>query len=182
MMRGRCSSPCPGCGAKGAMRKATEVCHECQTLIKEAKARRAQVKRIKDTEPTRLPFAPHCLPALYRPDRESSDTIKRFVFDLIKLVGQEISWNAVPFPPETNHNSHYVINGSSGCDSSGRTYWLIPKGLKEILNELYSAIQTGSEAAYQEGQEHGHNLIMGLATGETTIDELNEATISRKSR
>lgn len=173
MTRGRVSSPCPGCGAKGEMRKAAEVCPQCKFLITEAKARRAQVKRLKETEPTRLPFAPHCLPALYRPDRESARTIQGFVFDLVHLV---------TFPPETNHNSHYIINGSSGCDSSGRTYWLIPVGLKKILNDLYAAIQTGSESAYQEGKENGHNLIMGLATGETTIDELNEATIARKQR
>lgn len=177
------SKPCPGCSAKGAYRKADEVCNECKALIKEAKARRNQVARLRDTEPTKLPFAPHCLPLIHRFrdfGRGPDVVITHFIFDLIHLVGQEINWTAAKFPPETRQHHHYLIEGPSGCDSGDSTYWLIPRGLKQMLNSLYSAIQGGSEFAYQEGKQAGHNLIMGLATGETSIDELNEATVGTK--
>lgn len=166
--------PCPGCNQVDQRRPADQVCHECQQLIKEALARRAELQRTKEAEPAKLPHSAHCLPYIPNVDGDERDVIQRFVFGLVKMVGTPTKWNAKWFPPQTYSRTGYIIEGKSGCDSGGTTYWLVPRGLVKMLQDLYAAILAGSANAYAEGFSNGHNLILGLATGETSIDDFNE--------
>lgn len=166
---GRKRKPCPGCGEVSLSRKADEVCHTCQSLLSEAKALRAHALKKKDSVVIRLPFADYCLPGLLHfPERTR---VKRLFFDLIHSVGVEVPWQG-------EVQDRPFAEAGEGCCSSSREdkCWRIPRSFKVALVALYNELNTSSREIFEEGKEDGHRFVIGLATGDTSIDEFNEAS------
>lgn len=179
MRRSRVQKPCPGCQTTDYTRpSADQVCYNCADMIKEGRAAVNRAKRKKDVELVMLPFAPHRLkkiPHLFYggPDDDLEMTIQRAFFELAELLGGgEIDASlskSEPFAPP-------VRDGFG----SHEKYFRVPAGLRQIVCALYENIIKAVERAREEGYGDGHRLIIGLATGEVSIETLNNATVGEK--
>jgi hypothetical protein len=177
----RTKRPCPGCGQVKPWRAASEVCADCKVLLDEGRKARERAATVpRGTELAVLPFAPHRLgyiPHFWQPflgerHKSADAVIQQAIFDLASMFGEQVEWrdvrrsNQQPLAPVT-------MDGHGG----NNTYWKVPIGLRDILTRLYEAVQAGAKHAYEEGKHDGHSLLIGLATGQTSIEDFNKATI-----
>lgn len=166
----RTRKPCPGCHEERD-RNSDEVCEDCKKLLQEAIDARARKNRRADTEIVGVPFAAHGFPYIHRIGSDLNTEVRESFFALAELLGSEITERFFGAKTSMVDLSEDRFNNSSPHP------WYLPKGLAAITTRLYAAITRGAEVAYEEGKTEGHQLIVGLATGRTSIDEFNAATV-----
>lgn len=166
------SKPCPGCGEKPVFRRDSEkVCDTCQQLIEEAQTARARKSRRADVELVRVPFAAYAFPGMSNVWDVPRDTIHGNLFALVELLGSPHTGAWVQADADLVDYSEDRFNRSSPRN------WYLPKGFAAIVAQLYQAICDGTDYAFQKGNQKGHSLIVGLASGRTSIDDFNKATV-----
>lgn len=168
------SKPCPGCGEVAAYRPAKEVCGECKRLLKLAIETEKRLEfQDSDTECVSIPEMPHWLPYIshgYVPgEAEHSKMFQSSILSLVRSVG------AFTTKSEYGHISQ-VEDLISGSDSSREVYQLSQNAIWAI-RVIYESATGMAQAGYDNGYERGHNLLMELAEGTTSISEFNDRTI-----
>lgn len=168
----RTRKPCPGCHEEPVLGRDSEsVCNDCKKLLQEAIDARARKNRRADTELVGVPFAAHGFPYIVRLGTDLNDEVRDAFFALCELLGSQVQGIFV------STNASIVDLSEDRFNHASPRAWYLPKGLAAITTRLYDAIIRGSEAAYETGRSEGHQLLIGLATGRTSIDQFNEATV-----
>lgn len=175
------AKPCPGCGETPGyrFRDSEKVCEDCQKKLADAATIIAGMKKRKDLELRRGPWADYALPGIYRkelaPQNRASDDkngnkpFRDAMNELIKLIGTPAG-EAQIFESVDN-----VVTGTQR-GSSGTKYYF-PKGFGALLDRLFEATQLIADSAYTDGRQDGANIIVGLASGDVNIETFNRATI-----
>lgn len=174
MRKGFTSKPCEGCGSTRG-RQVGKVCHDCETLLNEARERREALK----ATPTLAAFfhAPvrHWNPIYYPPGGALNDALQQAFVDLIWLVSE-------PAPKDGTHYSgkwQYVLRQDSQHES-GAERRLMREDVRNALHTLDEVIVRALAAAKQEGHREGSDLLQQLHRGKLGLVEF-ASTRERRS-
>lgn len=171
----RLTKPCPGCNTTDHRRSRTyEVCDECKRLLsfaKEELKRRNEALK-EDIEIVQAPERAYALGGYYSRGvkTEVSDEVKTAMHALIMSVagpvdsveGRKIPWGT----------KHRIVPSNKATDWL-RWYRMKKDTVDAILN-LDAAIHRLQDAAEKGAYEEGHNLLLGLASGEKSVRDFNE--------
>lgn len=172
--------PCPGCGAATHPRPAESVCDQCQSDLALAAKVHKQAEKAS-VETISIPEQSHWLPHIYHAPHTfgEPDAIQRQILNLLTIIGKAST--------PSRHTKAVVHEWRRRQSSHGewRTFnspcFEVPTGTQACMQSLYEAIATATEHAYAEGHRKGRQLLIGLATGELTVDELNKRAIHNET-
>lgn len=171
-------APCPGCREPNKYRRSDEVCGDCKALLAEAEQMRKMIEKRASTNmaAVRVPWS-HCLPYIAYCDR---DTVQKPFIELALAIGDRLSvevevgdrWRYTTQSTCIDVEERPLLRGQSG----GMSYpiYLIPRKAAEAIEQLYTAIQAATDAAYKKGHHDGRQLLMNLHSGDITLKELEE--------
>lgn len=175
----RVTKPCPACKTTDHRRDgADEVCSECKRLLAFAKAelKRREGLSKDNAEIVRAPERDYAIDGFYSRGVHSdvSDGVKKAMHALIMSVTDPVS-SAEGFP---DWEAKIRVLPSSKTRDWLKCY-RIKKSTATAIIELDTAIRKLQKAAETGAYEDGHNLLIGLASGEMSVKEFNEETEKR---
>jgi hypothetical protein len=167
---GLTKKPCPGCG-EIVQREAEKVCWQCRKMLDEAEAAQTRQSREKDTEVVMLPWRyyslPHISHAVGHGEPRHGDEIQKAIRGIAELLGKPAGF-------ERGRSVSALVPGQEDYDYDGENTVRLPKGLRDLIERLYTAIMAATDYAYEEGCRDGNNLIVRLAKGEVSIEKFNK--------
>lgn len=175
---GKTKKPCEGCGeTRPYGRETGKVCSVCQSLLDEARQARevAAARTSRGLEAFPRPWAPHSLGYIH----DAGDAGTAFRDTFYQLLLQLL---ADPAPPPAYGAVHKRIEavGFRDRDDSSVTwvdndtgYGLVDPALLEATGAVYKAARELARAAHAKGKDEGSRLLLGLASGRVSIDDLN---------
>lgn len=172
----RTRKPCPACGEVCQFRPAAEVCGGCKGLLKDGDKYRKLAKQAKN-KPYGIPQSAHSLPYIKYASRGFGDDVdhqRNFQQALFSLLGDI----GGPLPTNAPWNEKPLLVGYSR-EYSGSATVMLRTSVADLLRDMYEAVQGMTVHAYNEGHSRGSNMMMGLASGEVSVNDFNEATLNR---
>lgn len=167
--------PCHGCGGTN-WREVDKLCRSCVDLLDAARRFDVAQKKRKDVEIVRGPWAYYALPYIAHLSSSGNDgsreRIQKAITSLVALIGQPTE----KFP-EGDGDIPEIVEGTKDNFSGPRFY--LPAGFRTLVNEIYQSAIEIAEVAHETGFFEGQQLLVQLATGETSIDVFNKATVGK---
>lgn len=203
----RTHKPCPGCKKVVSSRPADSVCDECARAIANWREHVSRVNADKELETVRLKRAWHWYPGFYFGGphvhidglSETREELGRLFWELGELSCKErFEWKDAPDrpgekdwpylfvrpdvrrpPTETFRNGQpveYPASEGSSCYHS--LYGRLDKRLLEVIRLLWDHTARFAEMAYLGGLQDGRNLLMQLASGQLSTDDLQKRDLA----
>jgi hypothetical protein len=157
--------PCPACKNVEPSRGADEICYRCEDLLKTARLLSEQQER--EFPAVRLvPEQPHWLPRIWRSeaDREAQEAF----LAVCRMIGKHLP----------KQHAKPLISKQESSWSSDTNIYAFQEGIPEMLDRLYNALTKIPDAAYREGKRDGRNLLVRIAEGELSIEDINKVTMA----
>ncbi len=160
---------------------------------------REEVLKIRNVETVRVPTAEYMSPHYFletysheRPEtekKEVQDELQAAMVYLSRLLGTPATHGR---EPEVLSKERYMYRqqgsnydrtwGSNTHGMGPATRYLVETEVVDAMTRLDTAIQEALEQAFWCGKKDGQNIILGLASGEVSVEEFNERSIGRKKR
>ncbi len=170
--------PCHGCGSIG-WKPVNTVCDECQGLLRAGKALMA--KNVDKGFAFRLNGE---WPPIYIPSTDTGVTARlgKAMSDVAREVLKPMKTTKDPHEPGTVEVPE--TGGRTYSNSNQRTasLWTGTKKAVKALNVLDTCVREAVRHAHKEGQTDGQNFLKQIASGEVSIQDLNEAHIEAGRR
>lgn len=163
---------CPMCGCN-RWRNEDAICFDCFGRLRQGDEALAALRKQLETPSVMVTLDGRDVPYLAGDSNNWGDRVCDWIVNLAESV-------AVPLPPgfsRYDNTCEPLVGKTSrmGIDRDEAVF--IPKTFHAALCGLWSAIVAMSDRQYKNGKDSGSNLLLGLATGETTIADFNKATI-----
>ena len=200
------AGPCPGCG-QGDEHPSGKVCHECQALMADGQAARdqAELDRKKGEE---QPFwwveRGYAWPAYYGLNLETQDRerLAEAMFQLAAILTRPAPPGTPRESPKLSDRLNYhgepipeswpqLLACGEGPDGE-RLAWhnhhdwrqlvLARPDVAAALSALDLAIRAAGAAAYQAGKNRGGSVLLGLAAGDLSRSDFDEALMTPEER
>ena len=177
MRAGWTKKPCEGCG-EGPHPK-DQLCHDCKKLIEDGKAAREARRLATEAGDKMYVEVPNYLLGPYYGRRSSTredpkERIQKQLLALIESIGEKPSdvWRG----DETKRVEN-LFDRKYVSERPCMTVLCIRKDQVEHIRLLLTAIHEITAHAFQVGKQEGTNLLTGLAAGEVSIDQFNDASV-----
>lgn len=170
----RVTKPCPACKGTDYPRAADGICSECQRTIAWAKMRQADDAKKNGEEISVMTKEVHyALPRYFTKHgsvsshvtEKLSKALHALIMTMARKGGSHQAEMHVPEWPKDRE--HYGIHD-----------WRMPvvmrKDQAEAVNALDKAFREFTEAVSEESYEEGRNLLLSIAGGKISMDELNK--------
>ncbi len=168
---GRVTKPCPACKGTEYPRSADGICSECERIIRWAKMRQEDDAKKNGEEISVMTKEVHyALPRYFaghgRVPHAIEEKLSRALHVLIMTMARKGG----------SHNaSLQVPEWPKGRDGSWE--WKVPmimrKDQAEAINALDKAFREFIASLSDESYEEGRNLLLSIAAGKLSMDELN---------
>ncbi len=181
--------PCPGCGQVVQNRRANQVCTDCKQALSAWAKHKAKQDQQKDLITIELSEYPHWSPTFTagasHTTHEIKSTLQETFWKLLRnLVVDEVDgWRAThaaeePLAvPRGLKDIAYPAIDNDRLFQSGATYWRIPRSSLQLIRTLWDAAARFGEQCYQDGVDHGRNLLLQLGNGELSIGDFSKAEV-----
>ena len=174
----RVTKPCPACKSTDYPRPADGVCQECQRIIAWAKMRQADDAKKNSEEVSVMTKERHYALPRYnyehgRIDGDIEEKVSEALHALIMTMARKGG----------DHDSDFYV--PAGIKKSYSPYeWRIPMIMRKdqaaAVNALDDSFREFVAAVSQAGYEEGRNLLLSIAGGKISMDELNNEHIPKK--
>jgi len=164
--------PCPTCGGHWS-RNADSICAGCLRRIREAGLTAEKLRKQAEVPSVMVSLQGGDIPYLAGDQEHSGESVREWIVRLAESV-------AVPLPAGFNPYSidcEPLVGEMSNHGVRRDCAVHIPKTFHAALAGLWQAIVRVCDRRQKDGMSAGSSLLLGLATGETTIAEFNDATI-----
>lgn len=175
----RVTKPCPACKSVEFPRHADGICSECERLIKFAKKKYAEDQADADMIDVETKEVFYALPGYYGLAHASipskyHDQLKKAIHGLIMA---------------TSHSGGYqgglrVPEWPKGQEGHGVHDWRLDRRMKrttaEAVNAVDKAIREVLKFVDADAYENGRNLLMQIASGSISMEELNDKHTEKK--
>ncbi len=180
----RVKKPCPACKTTDHHRQdADSICCQCIKELQQAKDLYAASKKIDKSEVYVNTFErAYALPGFYHIihgvnlTSESKEKLQKAIHDIImsgiiRRTDDAQMYDKTPMqvPPVAQHGSY---------DWSIRV--IMSKIHAKAVCDLDAAIRVALEEVATAAYEKGQNLLLGIAGGDVSMNDLNKATIGKK--
>lgn len=155
--RGYTHKPCHGCGTVD-LHPTDGVCFTCSRALRTYQRIMEEAKDIPEVTHG-IPQAAHFLPYLRA---EKDNSLRTEFHKLSQLVSKPAGVGSRTFL----WSNEYV---------DWAEYRVFPSDVAQSLSDLFKEVKVALERAYAQGQEHGRNLLMQLASGGITNDAFNDS-------
>lgn len=173
----RVTKPCPACRGTTYPRAVDGICSECQRIIAWAKMRQADDEKKNGEEISVVTKEVHyALPRYHYEhghiEHDIDDCLSKAMHALIMTMARKGgAYNATEWvPPEDAYGSrrHEL-----------RAYMVMRKDQAEAVNALDKAFRAFVAAVSEAGYEEGRNLLLSIAAGKISMDELNSEHVRK---
>jgi hypothetical protein len=197
--------PCHGCGEE-VYRKRGTLCPACRGTLETARRVADTVKSTSDAVAVTFPEPGRSfdLPHYYshpgdsmssKTSHELQEALHAILLAVATPVPDEVSSKELPGLVTEERTSYYPKRGTethsyvpallthppgSYADSSQR--YLVPAALVDPVRRLHAAILKGLGEVAEKNRLAGHNLLLGLAKGEVSVTDYNEASVALSER
>jgi len=162
----RTRKPCPGCGEVHPARPADGVCYDCKKMIQLGRDTRAAADApAQERKPYVVPDVSHGFEYIHYVPYDERAALTREMLRMVTLIGQPYHGS------NRQYNCPLLIPSSDGMHGSPRLY---TDSEVEIIRKFWDALDVTCVATYEDGRAKGRSLLLGLANGETSVDDLNE--------
>lgn len=182
--------PCHCCGSTLHQRPKDRICSDCVKLVADAQAiRQAQDSQAASGEA--MPFYTHerdyALPYLAHVDRDLG--LQAAFLKLSELLSTPTKDRPPMVPdPRVKSPHDYKITEDKwflwGSNNIRSGDWVCQRtfspAIAEAIRTLFLKTREAIEQAYKNGHKDGRNLLMQLAGGEITTNQLNETALRRE--
>lgn len=166
----RVTKPCPSCKTTEYPRAADGICSECERKIRFAEKKYAEDQADADMIDVNTKEVYYALPGYYGLSHASlpsklHDQLKRAMHAMIMATsrsGGNVKGMCVPEWPRTCEKSY-----------DWRTDRRMKRATAEAINELDKAFREVLKAVADDAYENGRNLLMQIASGSISMEELN---------
>jgi hypothetical protein len=169
--------PCHGCGEEG-YRAVDEVCKKCRGLLRAARA--IQQDEEAKAEAGKLYRLTHEWPAFYIPsnDPETGLQLRQAFERLAHSVLRPVRSKKDPYDPDVLElpPKGDLVNYFSTFDPKA-TVWTGTARTARALVNLDSQVRKALSLSREIGEQEGSNLLMQIAQGKISVNELTEASI-----
>ncbi len=181
----RVKKPCPACKTTDHHRQdADSICCKCQSIFKEA---REMIERDAKVDKTEVAVSTceraYALPNWYHlsahamPSTQTNDLLQKAFFGLItSVIRREV--------PGTIFTENKDLLPVPPLEKGDRREWqmraVMTKANAKAINDLDAAIRSALKEVAEEAYEKGQNLLLGIAGGDVSMNDLNKATIGKK--
>lgn len=174
--------PCHGCGKEG-YRATNEVCSDCKALLRVGQAvkqedqEKAEVgKLFRLTEEWPSFYIPSGDPTAGRALRRAFETLARSALKRVRSKVDPYTDGVEALPP-TSDLCHYF----STYDPKA-TVWTGTARLGAALTELDLQVRKALALVKEIGEKDGSNLLLQIAQGNISVNDLTEASIEAGRR
>lgn len=170
----RVTKPCPACKTTEYPRAADGICSECERTIAWAKMRREDDAKKNGEEISVVTKEVHyALPRYFvshgrvqdNTDQLLSRALHALIMTMVRKGGRHDATMRVPEPPKDNM-------GNSIHD--WKMYVVMRKDQAEAVNALDKAMREFTTELADDAYNEGRNLLLSIASGDMSINELNE--------
>ena len=165
--------PCEGCHEPGH-RGTGELCLECQRYLKLGKeVAKQREAAAKDGSMVKIRIPSYLRGFHYGYSRQSSDLTHRLekaIFQIVETTGAKLSGYLHGEDVQELFDRKYLP------EDYRREGYLVPAAIVPVIRNLVEQIDVILKDASATGHAKGRNLLTGLATGEISVDDFNEAT------
>lgn len=171
----RVRKPCPGCQGTDSIRKSADtVCNDCARLLQLAKDRLAEDAARDTGEITvltkeRYYALPACYPAEGSIEHDNHDRLKKALHSLI--------WSLSRPCREHSNEEHLEVPTWTDSSRDWGIYRTMRRDQAEMIVALDAAIRAAVDDVSASAYEKGRNLLMSIAEGRVSMDEMNERSI-----
>ena len=163
-------SPCPRCD-QTIRRPVNRVCHRCITAIVEDYKSMAALRSIVGA--SRVQVDVGAVPYFNDQDAAYGED------DLAEALQSLVQSVATPPGQIDVQNIEQLVKHHT--DSRGRRHVLeLPQPFLESFRVFFDQLLKYGQRRYDSGYRRGSNLLVGLATGEKSVADFNQATIDAK--
>lgn len=189
------SKPCPGCGKEAPKsyhgrslpwRDEMEVCHDCKTLLEEARTRRKILSEDTETVIIAVPKETwtHWYPQFYMGLASGQDhegTREELEMCLIRLIhaASELRLQREYARGDFNLWTPPLPDGLTRPQGTSEER-IMPRLVAEAIRDLYLAISEALKETNQLSLEEGSQLLLSLASGRLTMDDFNQAALRKR--
>jgi hypothetical protein len=175
----RVTKPCPSCKGTTYPRDVDGVCSECERLIRYAKRKHAEEQAdadMIDVETKEVHYAiPYYGTAHASVPSNVRDPLTKAMHALIMTTSHSGGSQGGPLVPEyPKGKEHYGIH-------EWKTYRRMKRTTAEAVNALDKALRDVLEFVDADAYENGRNLLMQIASGSISMNELNEKHTEKKT-
>lgn len=176
------TKPCPECGGTDSIRDTPiSICRRCKGLIAFALQRKKDdAKRDGEEVLVRTKERSYALPGYYvqvgaNPDHPVRERLEKALHAVIMAQSRPSNIGKYPCPKDVEDAVHVPTTRKSDRDHDWITYVFMRKDQAMALVELEEAmreyIMAGAAASYEEGR----NLLLSIAAGKLSMDDINKA-------
>lgn len=175
--RGMTQKPCPGCGEAG-WRGTNEVCSDCLGLMADGKKWREAIAKKEAEGESEVYSLPYKFRINYFEVREhgraASVRLGAAMAQVAKLVSEPCAWQYGRSVARL-----LITNPGRASDSDLESFRINP-AMAAALQELDQAIRSALNETAATSEKKGSNLLLQLAAGKITADEINDASIGKR--
>jgi hypothetical protein len=198
----RVTKPCPACKSSEHPRGAADdICIECHKLIDFAKKRQEEDKCKPDAGEVEVWTweQAHAMPHYWVDSVQNvylrngtDDVLLKAMHHLIFTLSSECGSKAWEWYTESEEDKakmekasrRPVVPGEHNKKHSSRSHdWACVRKMQKhhvkAIQDLQIAIMAALNSIAKEAHEKGSSLLLGLASGDTTVKEFNEATLEK---
>lgn len=203
--RGYTHDPYECCGASGGPygRPKGRICDDCKKLIADGKAAREKAAAEREAgamQPYRYHEARWAAPHYYgygvpKGDAEENDldamgrpldlenALQAAIYELTHAVSEPAPATTPPYAGEDwNEPWPHVIEGADRERHDWVTLILLKPTVRNALTKLDRVIRKVLPATYLAGKAEGRNVLYGLAKGEVSMDDFDDALLTSDQR
>lgn len=162
--------PCPNCGNYDPWRKSTEICRECKSLIRDGNCFRQELKKRINLVPSFLYEAYYLNDTYYHcGGSKEINEARKAIYDLALSISMDDPNNKGDYRKDP-----FMLGGNSSHTGSPANSVLVDKTALDAIIRLNNAIKKLTKSAYSKGHREGRDLLKQLASGDITINDMNE--------
>ena len=194
------------CGAEPESsygRPKNRICDDCAALIAEGKASRAAKAAMTDAEVRSWPERAYAWPRFYENGgarglcTETHDRLAQAFWELVNVVTTEAPGDTPHESPVTEPHKRWDgvmeernLPWPHMLSTKGQSYdsWsflklrLVDPAVAAALDALHIAATLALNEAFQTGKERGGSVLLGLASGETSLSDFEQAMLPPEQR
>lgn len=166
------------------------ICRECGQLIEDGKALRQQTSQqvaSGDRGLYRFHERDYAVPGYYSPGLSSDHqrTLQAALFGLVQAAAMPAPVTAPPYANSGQREEDdwepeawpHVLTVKQDRHDWGSLV-LLPPAVRDAIDRFDQAIRAALASTYQAGKKDGRSVLLGLATGEVSLADFDEALLT----
>lgn len=170
--------PCPGCGST-RYRLVKDVCDDCKatlrvgrTVTQEEQTKAEAVKLYRLTKEWPSFYAPNGGDEL----RHAFEALARVVMRPVRSKKDPLDQDVEELPPTCDLVHYFSTN------PEGSSVWTSSRRVAAAITKLDLAVRKALAACKELGEQDGSNLLLQIASGKISVNDLTEASIEAGRR